>query len=247
MYIFSTNLMGEFIIFAGHGDSFMQQRQRKKQSMNDTYKHKGLRKKLVETVREKGITDEEVLKALGTIPRHLFMDSSFLEFAYQDKPFPIGSGQTISQPYTVAFQTELLEVKPGHRVLEIGTGSGYQACVLEELGAKVFSVERQKKLYLKSKKFLAQLGYKAKLFYGDGYRGLPSFAPFDRILITAGAPGLPEALSEQLKPGGMLVVPLGRGELQIMTRFIKDEDGKIRKENHGTFRFVPLLKDLADD
>ncbi len=215
--------------------------------MIDTYKHKGLRKKLVETIREKGITDEDVLEAVGRIPRHLFMDSSFLEFAYQDKPFPIGSGQTISQPYTVAFQTQLLEIMPGHRVLEIGTGSGYQACVLEELGAKVFSIERQKKLYLKTKKILAQLGYKSKLFYGDGYGGLPAFAPFDRILITAGAPELPQALEEQLKPGGMVVVPIGRGDIQVMTRFIKDEEGKIRKENHGTFRFVPLLKDVADD
>lgn len=215
--------------------------------MIDSYKHKGLRKQLVGTIREKGIVDEEVLNAIGKIPRHLFMDSSFLEFAYQDKPFPIGSGQTISQPYTVAFQTELLEVKPGDRILEIGTGSGYQACVLEELGAKVFTIERQKKLYLKSKKFLAKLNYKAKLFYGDGYKGLPAFAPFNKILITAGAPELPAELASQLKTGGMIVVPLGRGGIQVMARFIKEADGSMRKEVHGTFRFVPLLKELADD
>ena len=215
--------------------------------MIDSYKHKGLRKQLVDTIREKGIVDEEVLNAIGKIPRHLFLDSSFLEFAYQDKPFPIGSGQTISQPYTVAFQTELLEVKPGEKVLEIGTGSGYQACVLEELGAKVFTIERQKKLYLKSKKFLAELNYKAKIFYGDGYKGLPAFAPFDKILITAGAPELPADLTSQLNTGGMIVVPLGRGGIQVMARFIKEEDGGMRKEDHGTFRFVPLLKKLADD
>ena len=211
--------------------------------MIDSYKHKGLRKQLVDTIREKGIVDEEVLNAIGKIPRHLFLDSSFLEFAYQDKPFPIGSGQTISQPYTVAFQTELLEIKPGEKVLEIGTGSGYQACVLEELGAKVFTIERQKKLYLKSKKFLAELNYKAKIFYGDGYKGLPAFAPFDKILITE----LPADLTSQLKTGGMIVVPLGRGGIQVMVRFIKEEDGGMRKEDHGTFRFVPLLKKLADD
>jgi len=215
--------------------------------MIDTYKHKGLRKQLVEQIREKGILDEGVLNAINKIPRHLFLDSSFLEFAYQDKPFPIGSGQTISQPYTVAFQTELCEIEPGQKVLEIGTGSGYQACVLEELGARVFTVERQKKLYTRTKKFLAELGYKAKVFYGDGYKGLPAFAPFDRILITAGAPELPDALGKQLKTGGMIIVPLGRGDIQMMARFIKKEDGTLRKEDHGTFRFVPLLKNVAND
>ena len=170
--------------------------------MVDTYKHKGLRKQLVKQIRDKGITDEAVLEAINKIPRHLFLDSSFLEFAYQDKPFPIGSGQTISQPYTVAFQTELCEVKQGDKVLEIGTGSGYQACVLEEMGAKVFTIERQRKLFTRSKKFLAELGYKAKVFYGDGYKGLPAFAPFDKILVTAGAPALPAGLSEQLNTGG---------------------------------------------
>ncbi len=215
--------------------------------MIDSYKHKGLRKQLVEQIRVKGITDDGVMEAINKIPRHLFLDSSFLEFAYQDKPFPIGSGQTISQPYTVAFQSELCEVKAGDKVLEIGTGSGYQACVLEELGAKVFTVERQKKLYLRSKKFLKELGYKAKVFYGDGYKGLPAFAPFDKILITAGAPELPENLADQVKEGGMIIVPLGKGEVQMMMRYIKNADGSLREENHGTFRFVPLLKELADD
>jgi len=215
--------------------------------MVDSYKHKGLRKQLVETVRAKGIDNEEILSAIGKIPRHLFLDSSFLEFAYQDKPFPIGSGQTISQPYTVAFQTQLLEVKENDKILEVGTGSGYQACVLEEVGAKVFSIERQRKLYLKYKKFLASLGYKAKIFYGDGYKGLPSFAPFDKILITAGAPDLPKELADQLKPGGMIVVPIGNGGIQIMTRFIKQADGSLIKEEHGTFRFVPMLREMAND
>ena len=222
-------------------------RHRKKQLMVDSYKHKGLRKQLVDIIRGKGIADQAILEAIGRIPRHLFMDSSFLEFAYQDKPFPIGSGQTISQPYTVAFQTMLLDVKPKEKVLEIGTGSGYQACVLEELGARVFTIERQKKLYLKSKKFLAQLGYKAKVFYGDGYRGLPAFAPFDKILVTAGAPSLPESLAEQLKEGGMIVVPVGEGDVQVMRRYIKGPGGKMTTENHGSFRFVPLLKDVASD
>jgi protein-L-isoaspartate(D-aspartate) O-methyltransferase len=215
--------------------------------MVDSYKHKGLRKQLVNTVREKGIIDERILEAIGKIPRHLFLDSSFLEFAYQDKPFPIGSGQTISQPYTVAFQTSLLEVKPKDKILEIGTGSGYQACVLEEMGAKVFSIERQKKLYLKYKKFLASLGYKSKIFYGDGYKGLPAFAPFDKILITAGAPDLPKDLVDQLKPGGMIVIPIGKGGVQIMTRYFKTDDGSMQKEEHGNFRFVPLLKEIAND
>lgn len=215
--------------------------------MVDSYKHKGLRNQLVEIIRAKGIDNEDILSAIGKIPRHLFLDSSFLEFAYQDKPFPIGSGQTISQPYTVAFQTQLLEVKEKDKILEIGTGSGYQACVLEEMGAKVFTIERQKKLYLKYKKFLASLGYKVRAFYGDGYKGLPAFAPFDKILITAGAPGLPKDLIGQLKTGGMIVIPIGNGDIQIMHRFIKQEDGSFIKEEHGTFRFVPMLREMAND
>ncbi len=215
--------------------------------MVDTYRHKGMRQKLVDGIRQKGIKDERVLEALNIIPRHLFLDSSFLEFAYDDKPFPIGSGQTISQPYTVAFQSELLEIKKGHKVLEIGTGSGYQACVLEEMGAKVFSVERQKKLFTKTKLFLNELGYKSKLFYGDGNKGVKAFAPYDRILITAAAPDIAEALLDQLKPEGILVVPLGEGGVQSMMKITKLKNGEIKSENFGDFRFVPLLKNKAND
>ena len=215
---------------------------------NDTFKHRGLRKKLVETVRSKGITDEEVLKAINAIPRHLFLDSSFLEFAYQDQAFPIGSGQTISQPYTVAFQTQLLDVKAGDTILEVGTGSGYQACVFAEMGAKVFSIERQKKLYEKTKLFLAQFNYRIKLFYGDGYKGLPSFAPFDKIIVTAGAPLVPEELLKQLKIGGRLVIPVDIGKnLQEMTCIRRLSENDYEKRVHGQFRFVPLLGNKAND
>ncbi|MCB2219332.1 MAG: protein-L-isoaspartate(D-aspartate) O-methyltransferase [Bacteroidetes bacterium] len=211
--------------------------------MNDTYRHKGLRKKLVETIREKGIQDERILQAIEHVPRHLFMDSSFLEFAYEDKPFPIGNGQTISQPYTVAFQTELLDIKKGDKILEIGTGSGYQACILMEMGARVFTIERQKALYLKSKSNLKELGYKPKLqSYGDGYKGLPQWSPFDKIIVTAGAPYIPQALIDQLKPGGILVIPVGT-ETQLMKRIIKSTSGELTEEDHGLFRFVPLLND----
>ncbi len=215
--------------------------------MLDTYRHKGMRKKLVDSIRRKGIKDERVLEALNTIPRHLFLDSSFLEYAYEDKPFPIGSGQTISQPYTVAFQSELLQVGPGMKVLEIGTGSGYQACVLAEIGARVFSVERQKKLYLKTKEFLKKMGYHIRLFYGDGGKGVPAFAPYDRILITAAAPEIPETLVEQLKTGGLLVAPLGKGGVQTMVRMKKENDGQLSMEEFGAFRFVPMLQNKAND
>lgn len=215
--------------------------------MEDTFKHKGLRKQLVDQIRRKGISDTAVLAALNAIPRHLFMDSSFLEFAYEDKPFPIGSGQTISQPYTVAFQTELLAIKKGEKILEVGTGSGYQACVLMELGARVYTIERQKKLYLKTKSFLASMGYKPKsITFGDGYKGLPAFAPFDKIIVTAGAPFIPEDLINQLKPGGYLVIPVGV-DLQEMRRIIKIDENNITEENHGSFRFVPLLTNKAED
>ncbi len=213
--------------------------------MTDTYRHKGLRKKLVDEIRSKGIRDEKVLAAIEAIPRHLFLDSSFVEFAYQDKPFPIGSGQTISQPYTVAFQTELLEIKKGDKVLEIGTGSGYQACVLIEMGARVYSIERHHALFVKTKEFLAKMHYSPKLFYGDGYKGLPAFEPFDKVLVTAAAPVIPEALKQQLKPGGMLVIPVGGGHTQIMKRLTKREEDVFEEENFGSFRFVPLLHDKA--
>ncbi|MFC2106913.1 protein-L-isoaspartate(D-aspartate) O-methyltransferase, partial [Bacteroidota bacterium] len=190
--------------------------------MVDSFKHKGLRRRLAEGIKEKGIKDIRIIEAIAKIPRHLFMDSSFLEFAYQDKPFPIGSGQTISQPYTVAFQTELLQINENDKVLEIGTGSGYQACVLLELGAKVFSIERQKKLYNKTKLFLPKLGYRPKLFYGDGYAGLPAFAPFDKIIITAAAPEIPQALFDQMKIGGTMVIPHGEGDTQVMKSIQKE-------------------------
>jgi len=215
--------------------------------INETYRHKGMRKKLVEVIRKKGITDEAVLKAIDTVPRHLFMDSSFLEFAYDDKPFPIGAGQTISQPYTVAFQTELLKVKKGEKILEVGTGSGYQTSVLIELGAKVYTVERQKNLYLKAKQLLPVLGYNPVIItYGDGYKGLPVHAPFDKILVTAGAPFIPEGLKKQLKSGGSLVIPVG-SDVQEMIRIIRLDEDQFIEEQHGSFRFVPLLENRASD
>ena len=214
--------------------------------MTDSFRHKGLRKQLVETIRKKGIEDLEVLQAIENVPRHFFFDSSFLEYAYEDKPFPIGAGQTISQPFTVAFQTILLNVTKGDRVLEIGTGSGYQACILAELGAKVFTIERHKTLYTKTSRRLPLLGYHSvKTFFGDGYKGLPSYAPFDRILITAAAPKIPEELIIQLKTGGIMVIPIGPDDVQTMTILVKDADGGFTKTEHGAFRFVPMLKDKA--
>lgn len=216
--------------------------------MVDSYRHKGMRKKLVEIIAGKGITDPRILDAVMQIPRHLFLNSSFLEYAYEDKPFPIGSGQTISQPYTVAFQTELLDIKKGEKVLEIGTGSGYQACILAEIGAKVFTIERQRKLYEKTKAFLPKIGFRSiRCFYGDGYKGLSAFAPFDKIIITAAAPDIPAALTDQLKTGGYIVIPLGAGDVQTMIRLTKQEDGSLTEETFGAFRFVPLLKDKAND
>jgi protein-L-isoaspartate(D-aspartate) O-methyltransferase len=215
--------------------------------MLDTYKHKGLRAQLVKTLQDKGITDPEVLKAIDQVPRHFFFDSSFLSFAYEDKAFPIAAGQTISQPFTVAFQTQLLMIQKGEKVLEVGTGSGYQACILASMGAKVFSIERQKALYDKATKFIPSIGLSVKLFYGDGYKGLPTFAPFDKIIVTAGAPFIPEPLIHQLKTGGVMVIPVGAGDIQVMTTLTRTSVTEVRKEEHGTFRFVPLLENKAKD
>ncbi len=209
--------------------------------MKDTTKHNGLRNQLVKIIAEKGITDKNVLMALGNVPRHLFLDSSFADFAYQDKAFPIGSDQTISQPYTVAFQTELLQVHENHQILEIGTGSGYQTAVLLEMGAKVYTIERQQELFKKTKLFLPKLGYKPKkIIFGDGYKGLPDDAPFDGIIVTAGAPFVPKALLSQLKIGGRLVIPIGGAE-QIMTLFIRTSEKDFEKHELGKFKFVPML------
>ena len=214
--------------------------------LSDGFKEQGLRQQLVKEIINKGIKNEAVLQAIGKIPRHLFMDSAFVNFAYIDKAFPIGSGQTISQPYTVAYQSELLEIKKGDKVLEVGTGSGYQTAVLIELGAKVFTIERQRALFLKTQKFLPKLGYNPQFFYGDGYLGKPTYGPYDKIIITAGAPYIPEKLIEQLKPGGMLIVPLGE-KIQIMTRITKLENGEIQKDEFMQFAFVPMLKGTAED
>lgn len=209
----------------------------------DTHRHQGNRRKLVAELKEKGITDVAVLTAIGNVPRHLFLNSAFDTHAYEDRPFSIGAGQTISQPFTVARQSELLEVRKGMRVLEVGTGSGYQAAVLHELGVKVFSVERIKELYDRTRLLLKSLGYNVKTFFGDGNLGVPSYAPYDRIIITAGAPIVPEGLLGQLKEGGIMVIPLTVGDVEIMKTITKLPDGKLEVKEHGTFRFVPLLDD----
>lgn len=211
--------------------------------MKDTFTHQGMRKRLVNTLKKKGIERAEVLNAIGKIPRHLFMDSSFVDHAYTDKAFPIAADQTISQPYTVARQTELLEVKRGDKVLEIGTGSGYQAAVLLEIGVALYTIERQNELFKKTNIFLPKLGYKPKrMIFGDGYKGLEEEAPFDGIIVTAGAPFVPQPLLAQLKVGGRLVIPVGE-DVQIMTVFTRKSMTEFEKDEFGEFRFVPLLED----
>jgi len=208
----------------------------------DTYRHKGLRKKLTETIREKGITDEAVIAAIGNIPRHFFMDSALDNIAYEDRAFPISAGQTISQPYTVAYQTQLLQVRPNEKILEIGTGSMYQATVLAELGAKIFTIERQKDLYNKTKTYIFKNKYpNLKFFFGDGFEGLPTYAPFDKILITAAAPFVPPKLTAQLKVGGKMVIPVDDGPHQRMLRLTKNDDGTVSEEAFEHFSFVPML------
>ena len=215
----------------------------------DNYRHKGMRQQLVNQLRGEGIADERVLAAINEVPRHVFLDSSFVDFAYTDQPFAIGAGQTISQPSTVAFQTTLLQVEQGMKVLEIGTGSGYQACVLAALGAKVYSIERQRNLYFRTKEILEQLPYRVKTFLGDGYEGLPNYGPFDRVIITAGAPMVPPKLVDQLKPGGIMVIPMDNpsGNGQTMLRLTKNADGSLSREEFGDFKFVPMLTGMGND
>lgn len=209
--------------------------------MEDSYKHKGMRRSLIRTLKDKGIKSSGVLDAIGKIPRHFFFDNALISHAYQDKAFPIGEGQTISQPYTVAFQSEKLEIKPGDKVLEVGTGSGYQACVLLELGAIVHTIEYNEKLYLRTKKFLPKMGYNPHFYFGDGSKGIPSKAPFDKIIVTAGAPTVPTSLLNQLSIGGILIIPVGDEKTQRMFRIVKQADKKIKKESYDYFSFVPLL------
>ncbi len=216
--------------------------------IEDNYRHKGLRQQMVNQLRDNGFDDERVLTALNEVPRHIFLDSSFVEYAYSDQPFSIGSGQTMSQPSTVAVQSKLLKVEAGMKVLEIGTGSGYQACVLAALGAKVFTIERQRNLYFRTKEILEQLPYRVKTFLGDGYEGLPQYGPFDRVIITAGAPCIPPKLVGQMKPHGIMVIPMDDNHGgQTMIRLTKNADGTLAREEFGNFKFVPMLSGTAND
>jgi len=214
---------------------------------NDTPRHQGLRKRLIDGLKIKGIRNDRVLEAIGKVPRHLFMESGFINFAYKDQAFPIGAGQTISQPFTVAFQTCLLDVQKNDKILEIGTGSGYQAAVLLELGARVFTIERQRELYMKVQKFLPSIGYSPACFFGDGYKGLPNFAPFDKILVTAGAPSVPGDLKMQLRIGGKLIVPVGDEGRQEMYEIIRVSEDEFSSKKHGGFVFVPMLKGTVNN
>jgi protein-L-isoaspartate(D-aspartate) O-methyltransferase len=215
--------------------------------MTDSFEAKGKRKNLVDELRKKGISDEEVLRAMNAVPRHIFMDPAFLNHAYIDKAFPITSGQTISQPYTVAVQTSLLQVKKRDKVLEVGTGSGYQAAILAEMGIKVYTIERYRDLYIKAQRTLISLGYSADFFFGDGYEGKKQYGPFDGILITAAAPEVPDILLQQLKTGGRLVVPLGKADFQVMTVVTRTGQDSFEYSSHGTFVFVPMLKGTVNE
>jgi protein-L-isoaspartate(D-aspartate) O-methyltransferase len=211
-------------------------------TFEDTYRHKGLRRQLVDSIRQKGISDERVLEAMLQIPRHFFMDSAFDKIAYEDRAFPIGESQTISQPYTVAYQTQLLELRPHEKVLEIGTGSAYQSCVLAEMDTQVYTIERQKKLFETRKEFVYLKKYLSlKFFYGDGFEGLPTYAPFDKVIVTAAAPFIPPKLIDQLKPGGKMVIPVGEGKVQQMMRLTKGPDGRVDEEIFDNFSFVPMI------
>lgn len=209
----------------------------------DTFKHKGMRRQLIAELRKDSrITDERIFDAFFNVPRHLFLDKAFVEQAYSNMAFQIGAGQTISHPITVAFQTQLLEIQKGDKILEIGTGSGFQTCILCEMGAKVFTIERQKELFIKVKSIFPLFRYNPKLQYGDGYKGMPSDAPFDKIIVTCGAPDVPQTLLDQLKPGGILIIPVGEGKEQVMKKIVKQENGSFTLEEFGTFRFVPMLE-----
>ena len=212
-------------------------------TFEDTYRHKGLRRQLVDVIMKKGITDERVLDAILHIPRHYFMDSAFDKIAYEDRAFPIGEEQTISQPYTVAYQSQLLDIQPYDKVLEIGTGSAYQACVLAEMGAQVFTIERQRKLFDRNKQFTYLKKYpRLKFFFGDGFEGLPTYGPFDKVIVTAAAPFIPPKLVEQLKPGGRMVIPVGEGSVQRMLRLTRQPDGSVTEESFDNFSFVPMME-----
>jgi protein-L-isoaspartate(D-aspartate) O-methyltransferase len=209
--------------------------------VTDTYRHKGLRRRLAETVKSKGIYDENVLRAIATVPRHTFLDSAFDELAYTDQALQIGEGQTISQPYTVAYQSQTLEIKPGDKVLEIGLGSGYQACILMEMGADVYSIERIEPLYKRALEFLPKIGYKPNMFLGDGTLGLPKYAPFDKIIVTAASPGPPKKLLQQLAINGIMVVPIGDKNVQTMYRYHRKSKNEVEADKMDDFRFVPLI------